>query len=61
MPFYDAIALMGFIPKKADALEAATQLVGWSNSLSSGDADNRKRRRIIADRLGITRRLGRLE
>lgn len=63
VPFYDTIALMGFIPKKSDALEAATQLVGWSNSLKREDSsiDNLKRRRIIADKLGITRRLGKLE
>ena len=36
--------------------EASTNLVGWSNSLSRDDRD--KRRKIIADQLGITEKLG---
>jgi hypothetical protein len=33
IPFYDALAWLRRVPKKEDVLEAATQLVGWSNSL----------------------------
>lgn len=40
-------------------LEAATQLVGWSNSLyGRGNDELGKRQRIIAERLGISKKLG---
>ncbi len=59
VPFYDALARVGWVPRKQDVLEAATQLIGWSTSLygSTGDGAREKRRTIIADRLGITKLL----
>ena len=59
VPFYDTLARLGLVPKKEDVLEASTQLVGWSNSLydRGGDENLNKRLTIIADRLGITKRL----
>jgi hypothetical protein len=63
VPFYDTLARLGRVTRKEDVLEASDQLVGWSNSLYGStrheDARN-KRRTIIADRLGITKRLGTL-
>lgn len=61
VPFYGTLERVGWVPKRDDVLEAATQLVGWSNSLGREDTDKVTRRRIIADKLGITRRLGELE
>jgi len=62
VPFYDSLARLGVVPTKEDALEAAAQLVGWSNSVlserSGRDRDNLNRQRIIAEKLGITRRIG---
>lgn len=58
VPFYDALARLGWVPKREDVLEAATQLVGWSNSLRGNrDEDRDKRQRVIADRLGISKRV----
>ena len=63
IPFYGSLARLGFVPTKEDALEAATHLVGWSNGMYSerSGPDNLRRRRIIAEKLGITRRIGVLE
>jgi hypothetical protein len=60
VPFYDLLALLGRVPKKYDVLEAAQQLVGWSNGILSkrSGPDNSRRRRIIAEKLGITKRIG---
>ncbi len=60
VPFYDTLARLGRVPSKKDVLEAATQLVGWSNSLyrSPHHESTSKRRKIIADKLGITKRIG---
>ena len=59
IPFYDALALAGFVPKLADVLAASNQLVGWSNSLSRGrDEARAERRKEIAERLGIAARVG---
>ena len=60
VPFYDALALAGVVPKLSDVLEASAALVGWSNSVSSRDRDRdtEERRRVIADRLGISARIG---
>jgi hypothetical protein len=60
VPFYDTLAQLGRVPSKKDVLEAATQLIGWSNSLyrSPRDEGTSKHRKIIADRLGITKRIG---
>jgi len=60
VPFYDALALLGRVPKKYDVLEAAKLLVGWSNGiLNKGSGpDNIRQRRIIAEKLGITKRIG---
>jgi hypothetical protein len=56
IPFYDTLARMGWVRSKQDVIEASTQLVGWSNSLSRDDYRD-KRLKIIADRLGITEKL----
>jgi hypothetical protein len=58
IPFYDTLARMGRVPKREDLLEASTQLVGWSNSLNYEAHDRPERRKIIADRLGITEKVG---
>lgn len=60
IPFYDVLASVGLVPKLADVLEASSALVGWSNSLSSdrhGEA-NRERRKVIGEKLGISKRVG---
>jgi hypothetical protein len=59
VPFYDSLARLGRVPRKEDVLAASTQLVGWSNSLygRSGEEGRDKRKKIIADSLGITKRL----
>jgi hypothetical protein len=58
IPFYDLLALTGFVPKLADVLEASNQLVGWSNSLGRGrDKDRARHRKEIAERLGIAARI----
>jgi hypothetical protein len=62
VPFYDTLALLERVPKKEDVLEAATQFVGWSRySLYGRGEGHQKRRKIIADRLGITKKLGELD
>jgi len=64
IPLYDTVArLVDSVPMREDALEAATQLVGWSNGLyhERSGPDNSRRRRIIAEKLGITKRIGVLE
>lgn len=57
IPFYDTLARMGWVRSKQDVIEASTQLVGWSNSLSRDDDYRDKRLKIIADRLDITEKL----
>jgi hypothetical protein len=56
VPFYGWLTWLGMVPKKEDVLEAATQLVGWSNSLYGDGKDHVRRRRIIADKLGICKK-----
>lgn len=60
VPLYDTFARLGWVPRKADVLEASTHLVGWSNSLygSTHDSQLDRRKKTIADRLGISERLG---
>ena len=61
IPLYDTVArLVDSVPVKEDVLEAATQLVGWSNSVLSkrSGPDNLRRRKTIAEKLGITKRIG---
>jgi hypothetical protein len=59
VPFYNTLAWLGRVPKREDVLEAATQLVGWSNSLyGRGNDELGKRQTIIAERLGISKKLG---
>lgn len=59
VPFYDSLARLRRVPRKDDVLEAATQFTGWSNNLyGDRDEDREKRRKIIADRLGITEHIG---
>jgi hypothetical protein len=55
VPFYDKLARWGWVPKRDDVLTAATELVGWSNSLYHEQSDTLLRRKIIADRLAITK------
>ena len=64
IPLYATVSrLVDSVPSKEDALEAATQLVGLSNGVLSerSGPDNLHRRRIIAEKLGITKRIGVLE
>lgn len=59
IPFYNTLARLGRVRNTEDVLEASTQLIGWSNSLyGNWEEDNDKRQRIIAERLGITERIG---
>ena len=59
VPFYDTLERLEWVRKKEDILEASDQLVGWSNSLYEGrDEDRTKHQRIIAERLGISERVG---
>jgi len=61
IPLYDTVArLQSRVPKKENVLEASTQLVGWSNGLHDerSGPDNSRRRRVIAEKLGIARRIG---
>lgn len=60
IPFYDALARLGWVLRKEDVLEAARQLVGWSNNLYGNNRDEARSKcqTIIADKLGITKRLG---
>jgi hypothetical protein len=64
IPLYDTVVrLSARVPQKENVLEAATQLVGWSNGLyhERSGPDNSRRRRIIAEKLGITRQIGSLD
>src|SRR5215210_2006254 len=58
IPFYDTLARMGWVRSKQDVIEASTHLVGWSNSLRRDDDWRDRRRKIIADRLDISKKLG---
>ena len=50
------------MPKREDVLAAASELVGWSNSLyGSEDEVRMKRRKNIADKLGITEKIGEID
>lgn len=57
VPFYRVLARLGLVPKKEHTLEAARQLLGWSNTMvnerSSQSVRNEERRMIIASKLGI--------
>ncbi len=63
VPFYDTLARLEWVPRRENVLEAATELVGWSNSLhgTRGEEQRGKRQRIIADRLGISAKLREIE
>lgn len=58
VPFYNTLAWMRRIPQKEDVLAAADELVGWSNSLNDERTDKTRRRRIIAEKLGIDKKVG---
>jgi hypothetical protein len=60
IPAYDTLARMGRVPKKADILTASKELVGWSNMVyGSGPSESvEKRRRVIANALGISEKVG---
>lgn len=51
IPFYDAFALIGFVPKRFDVMAAATHLTVWSYTLTA--SGGLQRRVEIAERLGI--------
>jgi hypothetical protein len=58
IPLYDALAWLGRVPKKEDVLAASDALVGWSTSLYGREGEScSKPQRIIADRLGINKRI----
>ena len=58
IPFCDTLALLRRVPKREDVLKASDQLVVWSNSLyGSRGSDRSNAQRIIADRLGISKRI----
>jgi hypothetical protein len=60
VPAYDALARVGWVRKKDDVLVASKNLVGWSNSLYSDrlSESRDRRRRNIADVLGISEKVG---
>lgn len=60
IPAYDSLARIGWVRRKEDVLAASMELVGWSNSLygSRGSEMRDKRRRIIAEVLGISQKVG---
>jgi hypothetical protein len=59
IPFYDAFALLGLVPKVNDVISAATELAVWSYTMASSSADDSfmRSRDAIAQKLGITLRL----
>jgi hypothetical protein len=59
IPLYDALALLGRVPKQQDVLAASDALVGWSNSLYGREEATHRReyQKVIADRLGISKRI----
>jgi hypothetical protein len=60
IPAYDTLTRIGWVRKKEDILTASRELVGWSNSLYGGRTSEvrDKRRRIIAEVLGISEKVG---
>ena len=58
IPFYNLLARLGRVPDKDAVLKAADQLVGWSNGLYGTGGERGKCRRIIVDRLGISKKIG---
>jgi len=59
IPFYDTLALLGSVPKKYDVLEASDHLVEWSQTLYGMKGKERSRHReIVANRLGISKKIG---
>jgi hypothetical protein len=60
IPFYDAFALLGRVPKATDVMEAATELRVWSYSPDKvTEGGSMRRQDDIAKRLGITRKVER--
>ena len=62
VPFYDTLAFMGRRPKKYEVLEVSNELFRWSNILYDTlkhrqDEQRLKCQQIIADRLGITKKI----
>ena len=55
IPFYDAFALVGLVPKANDVISVATELEVWSYTLASSSADDSfmRSRDAIAQKLGI--------
>jgi hypothetical protein len=55
IPFYDAFALVGLVPKATDVISVATELEVWSYTLASSSADDSfmRSRDAIAQKLGI--------
>jgi hypothetical protein len=56
IPFYDALASLGIVPKATDVMAAATELRIWSYSVTSFESADSNMRHMdaIAQRLGIT-------
>ena len=62
IPFYDLLARAKRVPKKDNVLQAADQLVAWSENLYGlKSEERRKQRRIIADRLRISEKIGEID
>ncbi len=58
IPFYDTLARLRVVRKRADVLAASAALVGWSNSLYGDRDDARdKRQTTIAEKLGISKKI----
>lgn len=53
IPWYRFFAGIGWLPKKSALLKASDALTGWSNEVGGEGGTIDKRRRIIADCLGI--------
>jgi len=49
---YSLWAFLRLVPKKAQIIKSSSGLIGFSNSITS-EGDNHKRRKEIAENLGI--------
>jgi hypothetical protein len=60
VPAYDTLARIGCVRRKEDVLTASRELVGWSNGLYGERSSElrEKRRRDIAEVLGISEKVG---
>jgi hypothetical protein len=51
IPFYGLLARLGIVLKKEILIDVSTSMIGWSNSLQSGNPEAHRKR--IAESLGV--------